>query len=210
MPSVAPVVRIASALVALCLVPFLDGCSGGAVSLTEYVDQINAAAEPASQRGAELIAEAEAVTDFTPQVLQAGLDRGLQEIRIPLQEAVEDIDPPDQISELHDLMWQWHADFITVEAQLADRAGEAADTAAGWEALSDSTEMAAYRNALATGKQVCTDLQSELDATEARGAFAETPWIPGELKEIVDAVLGCEWFPEHPEDVYRYPPIPDQ
>jgi hypothetical protein len=210
MLGVTPMVRTTSGFGAACLALALFGCSGGEVSLTEYVDQINAAAEPASRRGAELIAEAEAVTDFTPQLLQTGLDRGLQEIRIPLQEAVEDIDPPDQISELHDLMWEWHAEFIAVEGALAARAGEAADTAAGWEALSDSTEMAAYRNALAAGKRACTAFQSELDATEARGAFAETPWIPGDLKEIVNAVLGCEWFPEHPEDVFRYPPITDR
>ena len=49
-------------------------------------------------------------------------------------------------------------------------------------------------------------LQAELDATVERGVFADTPWIPSELKEVVDIVLGCDGFPEHPEDVYRYPP----
>jgi hypothetical protein len=207
MRGVPPMAHTRSPVATLFLALVLLGCSGGELSLTEYVDQINASAEPASRRGAELLAEAAAVEDFTPQVLQAGLERGLREIRIPLQEAVEDIDAPDQVVDLHDLMWQWHADFITVEAALAARAGEAADTPADWEALSNSPEMAAYREALATGKQVCAEFQSVLDATEARGAFSETPWIPGELKEIVDAVLGCEYFPEDPQDVYRYPPV---
>lgn len=198
-------------LATLFLALLLLGCGGGALSLTEYVDRINAAAEPAGQRGAALLAEAEEVTDFTPQVLQAGLERGLREIRIPLQEAVSDIEPPGQVAELHDLMWGWHAEFISVETALAARAGEAPDTAEGWESLSESSEMRAYREALTDGKQGCADFQSELDATEGRGAFAETPWLPSELKEIVTAALGCEWFPEHPEDVYRYPPpIPDQ
>ena len=66
--------------------------------------------------------------------------------------------------------------------------------------------MAAYRAAIAEGKQVCNDFQSRLDATEQRGVFADTPWIPGEMKEVVERVLGCVWFPENPEDVYRYPP----
>ena len=26
------------------------------------------------------------------------------------------------------------------------------------------------------------------------------------MKEVVERVLGCVWFPENPEDVYRYPP----
>jgi hypothetical protein len=44
------------------------------------------------------------------------------------------------------------------------------------------------------------------NATEARGVFAETPWIPGELKEIVEGVIGCAGYPENPGDVYRPPP----
>ena len=35
-------------------------------------------------------------------------------------------------------------------------------------------------------------LQAKLDATAARGAYADTPWVPGELKEVVDAFLGCD------------------
>ena len=66
--------------------------------------------------------------------------------------------------------------------------------------------MAANRDAIAEGKRVCTDVQAQLDATAARGVFADVPWVPAELSEVVEAVLGCEWFPENPQDVYRYPP----
>ena len=65
--------------------------------------------------------------------------------------------------------------------------------------------MATYRAALAYDKQLCSDFQAELDATEERGVFADTPWIPGELKEVVEVVLGCEGYPDDPEDVYRPP-----
>ena len=112
----------------------------------------------------------------------------------------------DQIADLHHLMWDWHGKFIPIEEALAHRAGTAENTAAGWEALSASPEMAAYRASMAEGKQACADFQAELDATVERGVFADTPWIPSELKEVVDIVLGCDGFPEHPEDVYRYPP----
>ncbi len=76
----------------------------------------------------------------------------------------------------------------------------------GWEELSESPEMAAYRAALAADKQVCTDIEAQLDATAERGAFADVPWIPGELKEVVAGVLSCEVYPEHPEDMFR--PLP--
>lgn len=193
-------------ILGLSLTLLLCGCGGDEMSLTDYVARVNAIAERAGQRGAELIAEGAQVEDFTPQHLQAGLERGLREIRIPLQAEADAIEPPEQVAELHRLMWGWHARFIPIEEALAARAATAADTAADWEALSDSPEMAAYRAAIAAGKQVCSDFQAKLDATADRGTFAATPWIPGEMKEVVEAVLGCAWFPEDPEDVYRYPP----
>jgi len=195
-----------SVAAALVLTLVASSCGGDELSLTEYVERINAMERQAGQRAEQLFAEAESVADFTPQQLQAGLERGLREIRRPLQEAADDIDPPKQIADIHDLMWDWHESFIAIEEALAERAGEADDTPAGWTALSDSSEMAAYRDAIAAGKQVCTDFQTTLDATAERGVFAETPWIPGEMKEVVEAVLGCPWFPENPQDVYRYPP----
>ena len=66
--------------------------------------------------------------------------------------------------------------------------------------------MAAYRTAVTAAKQTCIDFQTELDATAARGIFADTPWIPGELKEVVVAVLGCASWAEHPEEMFRPPP----
>ena len=116
------------------------------------------------------------------------------------------IEPPEQVVELHTLLWSWHAEFIAIETALAERIGETPDTAAGWTSLSDSTEMASYRASIAEGKQVCLDFQAQLDETEARGAFEDVPWLPGELSEVVNAALGCEWFPEDPESVYLYPP----
>ena len=65
--------------------------------------------------------------------------------------------------------------------------------------------MAAYRTAIVEGKEVCDEFQAQLDATAERGDFADVPWLPTQLKEVVVAVLGCDWFPEKPEDLYRYP-----
>ena len=191
---------------ALSLALALSGCGNGEMSLTEYVERINAVENQASQRGAELIAEAEQVgDDLAPQDLQAGLERA-RVIRLDIKEATDDIEPPEQIAELHHLIFDWHTEFITIEEALAKRAGVAADTAADWEDLSNSPEMAAYRAAIADGKQICSGFQAKLDATAERGVFADMPWIPSEMTEVVDAVLGCAWFPENPEDVYRYPP----
>jgi hypothetical protein len=34
-------------------------------------------------------------------------------------------------------------------------------------------------------------LQSRLDATAEREIFAEVPWLPGEMKEVVSLIVGC-------------------
>ncbi len=196
---------------ALGVTLLLWGCGGGEMSLTEYVEQLNAIVDRARQQyetlvaspqGAVLIAEGAQLTDFTPQDLQAAFER-VKEIEVEVQEATDAIEPPEQITDLHNFFFDFDDEsFISAQDAMAARAGTAVD----WEELSESPEMAAYRVALAEDKETCTDFEAELDATEERGVFADTPWIPGELKEIVEVVLGCEGYPEHPEDVYRPPP----
>ena len=191
------------ALIAAALV-VISACGGGELSLTEYVERVNEAAAEAGESGAELLERAEAITDFSPRDMADGLEFGLERIRRPLQEAVDAIEPPQQIADLHDLMWGWHARFIEIEAALLERVKAADDTYEALVELSDVPEMDAYRAGLVEGKQVCTQFQEDLDATAARGVFADTPWIPGEMKEVVEAALGCAFFPEDPNEVYRF------
>ena len=196
-------------LVGVCLVLTVSGCGGSEMSLTEYVDQLNAINKRGLQQYLELLAspqgevlvaaEAAQITDFTPQDLQVGLEAVI-EIAVEVKEAADAIEPPEQVADLHHRLFD--DKFTFFEEALAVRAG----TAANWEELSESPEMEAFRAAIAEDKQACIDFQAELDATADRGVFADTPWIPGEMKEIVDAVLGCEFVPEIPEDLYRYPP----
>jgi hypothetical protein len=187
------------------LIAILSSC-GGEISLTEYVDNVNAAVDRAHAAAAILTDEGVLDNeDLTPQEVGAGIRMGLEEVRRPLQETIDAIDPPEEVDDLHTLLWSWHADLIAIEAALADRFDETPDTEEGWTSLSSSEEMTAYRASLAEGKQVCIDFQAELDATEARGVFGDSPWLPRELKEVVEIALGCDSFPEDPQSVYRYP-----
>ena len=109
---------------------------------------------------------------------------------------------PEQVADLHHLYFDFGEDSYTAAYDaLAVRAG----TATSWEELSASPEMADYRAALARDKELCVGLDAEFEATKEREVFADTPWIPNELKEVVEAVIGCAGYPEHPEDVYRPP-----
>jgi hypothetical protein len=173
--------------------------------MADYVDRVNAVLDRAieqygellaSPQGEVLIAEGAQLADFTPQDLQVSLER-VAEIQAEAMSAVDTIEPPEDLADLHALYFR----ELPIEA-LAARAGTAAD----WEELSESPEMEAYRDGLISDKQVCTDFQAELDARTERGDFADTPWLGGEMTEIVDAAIGCSSLPEHPEDAYRPPP----
>jgi hypothetical protein len=199
----------------LILLAAACGGGGGEMSLAEYVQRVDAIFERgieryeavvASPQGMVLIVgqgshlgfddEGAQLTDFTPQDLHTALLQ-VAEIQAEALDTAAAIDAPKQIADLHTLFFR----ELPI-AELAARAGAAGD----WEELSESAEMAAYRNALAADNQACAEFQAKLDATANRGVFAETPWIPAELKEIVNYGLGCDSLPEHPEDAYRPPP----
>lgn len=197
--------------IGLCVAVLLAACGGGEMSLAEYVDRLNVIVDQARQdygvlvagpQGGVLLANGEQLANFSPQDLQAALER-VREIEAAVDAGTSAIDPPEQVADLHHRFFDFDSGFIAAQEALAVRAGTAAD----WQELSETDEMAAYRAALAADKQDCVDSQAEVNAIgEARGAFADTQWIPGELKELFEVALGCDGYPEHPEDLYRPSP----
>ncbi len=178
--------------------------------MNEYIDELDAIVDRARERyesvlatpsGRVLVAEGAALEDFTPQDLGAALVAVI-DIGEEVEEAVNALEPPPRLADLHTSWFDFEGGFVAAQAALAPRASAAAD----WEELSATPEMEAYRATLAVDKQLCTDFQEELDATAASGVFADVPWLPDELKDAVEAVLGCDGYPERPEDVFRPPP----
>lgn len=200
--------RVALAAAIVCLSVLVAGCGGGELSLTEYVDEVNDIVTDARADYEELLsgpegdlimAEGEALLAYTPEDLGRLLER-IGELGEDVLDEARALEPPAQVEDLHDTWFEVDdRSFTDAQAALAERARTAAD----WYELSDSPEMAAYRAALRADKEACGEFQATLDATEARGVFADTPWIPGELQEIVDVFLGCEGYPDNPDDVYR-------
>lgn len=199
--------RIRHSLVTV-LILMVASCASSELSVTEYVEEVNAIVNRASQRyealasdgvGAVLVATGAGLGDFTPQDLAEAFQE-VRELEAELEKAIGEIDPPTQIADLHDLMFDFDDGFFAAQEAMAVRAG----TAASWSELSASPEMEAYRFALAKDKSECEVTQAELNSiAERREAFADAAWVPGELKETFEAVLGCSGYPEHPEDVYR-------
>ena len=203
---------------ALCVALLVGACGGGEMSLNEYVERVDEVFQQGIGQYEVLVATPEGqvllvgqgdhmgfsgegaqLSDFTPQDLHVALER-VSEMQAEALEAAAAIDPPEQIADLHSLFFR----ELPI-SELAARAGTAAD----WDELSESPEMAAYRIALAADNQVCAEFQAKLDATAERGTFADAPWVPSKLQEIVDYGLGCGSLPTHPQDAYRPPPATD-
>ncbi len=194
--------------IGLCLVLVLGACGGAESPLTDYVESVNAIVEEArlqyealveSPEGGVLVADPSELAGFTPQDLQIALEK-VRIIETGVEEATAAIDPPPQVAELHHVFFDIDSQFIASQEALAVRAGSAQD----WMELSETPEMAAYRTALANDKQECIAAQAEVNAiAEQRESFADTPWMPAELKEAFEVAFGCNGYPVHPEDVYR-------
>jgi len=192
-------------LLPLCLSMLLYGCGGGEMSLTEYAEQVTDIFEGAQQRadrlyagpeGAILSATGTELTEFEPADLQVALD-AIGEIEAWVLEETGEIEPPAVLAEFHEYFF---GDTFTVARRaLATRAAGATD----WDDLSNSPEMAAYRAAVAGDKQACEEMQAVIDRTETAEAFADLPWIPGELQEVVVAIMGCGTFPDDPQQLFR-------
>jgi hypothetical protein len=190
----------------------LASCGSGSLTLTEYVEELDALFDRAVARYESLVTTpggmvlvvgqgahygfdtgGRQLTDFTTQDLHLALEE-LADIQNEVAAAAAEIDPPDELEELHHLFFR----RLPIEPLAA-----AAGSADSWEELTATPEMEAYRLAMVADGEVCNEFQSTLDATAQRGAFADTPWIPGRLKEIVDYALGCDVFPADPGNVFR-------
>ena len=177
----------------------LFGCGEGGLTLTEYVDRLNAINDNVVPQADVLISELEGAS--SPGEAGAAME-GMMALRVESVEATEALAPPEPIADLHELTLDWEKRLILIEESFAARAA----TTSGWEEFFESDEVEAYRAALVEGKQVCTEFQATLDATADRGAFADTPWIPAELSEVVKVRLGCDLFPEDPASVFTPAP----
>lgn len=190
----------------VCLALAITACASSEGSLTEYVEDIEVVFQDARGKYEEflttpgagvLIAEGADLLEYTPQQLHVALEQ-LADIQTEALATAEGIEPPTLVAELHDLFFR--------ELPIAELA-VAAESAADWYELSATPEMEAYRTALAGDQVICADFQAALDATEERGDFADTPWLPSEMTEIVNVSLACDALPQNPTDAFR-PPVP--
>jgi hypothetical protein len=171
-------------LASACIVSVLAACGGGTLSLTEYSELLQSASFAVNDEFNVL--EAEWASATTVEDGKEVLDRTVA-IRTDMQNSLTELDPPEALADFHgDLVSLLGRILASTEAWAVR-----AETAGSLDELQTSSEALAYWDLDANVRPLCLELQSRLDATAERRIFAEVPWVPGDMKEIVSLVVGC-------------------
>lgn len=169
------------------VVVMLAAC-GGSASASEYADNLGAWA-------AEIDARLDAGwEEFSAEPRSSEATQAYLDTRVVLYvEAIEGfdaLDPPEALTELDSAIRDWLGSLLAAEqerAAFAATIGTTVEMDQIWEGPATQAVVAAEEG----GVLLCLAAQTEFDATEQREAFADVPWIPSDLKEVVSVALGC-------------------
>jgi hypothetical protein len=174
----------------------LAGCGGGNPSLNEYVDTLNAMNDEFSPRGEAIWSTYLGKPARTIDDLRALLDADLA-LRLDVEDALGELETPDQIAETHEQWIAWHSRLLAADRGQVERAASVDSL----DEFLGSAEFAEWGNTLKEGSVLCAEFESSLNSTEAQELFADTAWMPSDLTKVVHAVIGCESFPDDLDDL---------
>ena len=177
--------RISTFVVLACLVV---ACGGGSLSLQEYGTQAEELVVVVTVRIDSLDAELDSYAQ-TDEGAQTYWTRRL-DARVEFLEGLESLDPPDDAVELHGIVIDLFGRLNAAEEALAARVATM-ETGIGPAHWWDTPEGQAANAVDEEVSSICYVAQAEFDKTEGRAAFADTPWIPSEMKEVVRVAFGC-------------------
>lgn len=176
-------------VMAACVGLLVAGCGAGELTLSEYAEQVEAHTTELYGSLGELTMEG---TFDTPtvedmQAVYAGVAAAFHR----LHDGLVDVEPPGELAELHSSALEMSARLVDAGDAMAQRT-EAVQTEAEFAELFNSPEARAVEEARVEIVVFCLERQAEFDATADREAFADTPWIPPEMQEVVLVAFGCE------------------
>lgn len=179
-----PVRRIP--VLVLVLGAVVASCSSGP-SLTEYAHDVETLVTSMNERLDA--ADAALEDDASLEVLRDYVtDR--MELRTSFLDSFRVLDPTEEVADLHaaalDIIVRLTAAEsdvagIVLEAETVEEARAAWDTAAGEVARAVDAESVA----------ICEAAQANIDATQDRETLSDTPWIPPEMKEVIEVAFRC-------------------
>ena len=177
-------------LFGICLVLLVASCGGdGPLTLSEYATQGGAMTAVMEERIATLDAELSS-SSVSPEAARSYWDARLQS-RVELLEELRTLDAPDAMAVMHQEGLDLFSKLISTEEDLAARVAsfDAETEVEQWWSVEEAAAVAAVNDDILV---LCQTFQARYDATIDRTGLAEMPWIPAEMKEIVQIDVGCE------------------
>ena len=181
------VVRRIMAVVLLGLL--LASCGGGSLSLAEYNEQGMALGTVMEERIYALDAAWDSQT-ATEEDARTYWDRRIEAYETAL-EGFQGLEPGREAAELHRAGMDLFTKLVAAEKALAVRVASF-ETVTGpeqWWNTAEGTAVGAVEEEIYS---FCLLFQAMYDATVERLVVSDVPWIPSELKEIVEVDIGCE------------------
>ena len=170
----------------LFLAILVTGCGGGP-TVAEYADEVEALVTTMNAGLDRIDKELDTAEDL--EQIQASVQRRIL-VRSEFVAGLRDLEPPDDLVDLH-------GSAIEIMANVADAESAMADRVMAWESISDiesiweTPEGLAAREADAKAVSLCLAAQADFDQTSDRAQFDDVPWIPSEMKEIIRVAFGC-------------------
>ena len=171
------------------LILLLTACGGGTLSLAEYNEQGMALVSVMEERLFELDAEWDSQT-ATVEDVRIYWDRRIDAYETAV-EGLEALEPAGEAAELHRTGMELFSKLVAAESALAVRVASF-ETVTGpeqWWNTAEGTAVGAVEEEIYS---FCLLFQAMYDATVERLVVSDVPWIPSELKEIVEVDIGCE------------------
>jgi hypothetical protein len=167
----------------------LASCGGGDLSLAEYNTEGMALGAAMEERIYVLDAEWDSQT-ATVEDVRTYWDERIEAFETALG-GFEALEPAAEAAELHRTGMELFTKLVAAESALATRVASS-DTLTVPEQWWDMAEGEALGVVEEEIYSFCLIFQAMYDGTVERVALSDVPWIPAEMKEIVQVDIGCE------------------
>lgn len=172
-----------------CLAVVVASCGGGELTLSEYAAEVEGLTTTMYRTLDDLTITVEDGSEVPVEDAQAVYD-GAAAAFGQLRDGLQAIEPPDEVADLHTVSINIITRLTAAQEAFAQRA-EDFKTADDWELLYQTPEALAVGAVQEEMITFCQARQAQFDATADREVFADAPWIPTEMKEVVTVLFGC-------------------